>query len=84
MLWSAIDFPAAEDVKCVAVHDEHAKWPVCAILTAAAERADVDAFWAALDSVRPRVAGLFEHLLGLDDPAPRNIFCVRHLALALR
>ena len=34
---------------------------------AAAERTDVDAFRTAMDSVGPRVAGLIEHLLGLDD-----------------
>jgi hypothetical protein len=67
VLWSAVDLPAAEDVKCLAVHDEHARWSIGAILTTAAERADVDAFRTAMDSVGSRVAGLLEHLLGLDD-----------------
>src|SRR5205085_2368549 len=61
------DLPAAEDVKRLAVHDEHARWPIGAILTAAAERADVDAFGTAMDSVGPRIAGLLEDLVGLDD-----------------
>ena len=49
------------------IHDEHARWSIGAILTPAAEGADVDAFRTAMDSVGPRVAGLLEHLLGLDD-----------------
>ena len=66
-LGSAIDLPAAEDVKRLAVHDEHARRSIDAILTATAERADVDAFRTAMDSMGPRVAGLLEHLVGLDD-----------------
>src|SRR5882762_2368499 len=67
VLGSAIDFPAAEYFKRLAVHDEHARWPIGAILAAAAQRADVDTFRTAMDSVGPRVAGLLEYLLGLDD-----------------
>src|SRR5262249_5936535 len=67
VLGSAIDLPAAEDVKRLAIHDEHARWAIGAILAAAAERADVDALWTAMDRVRPRVTGPFENLLGLDD-----------------
>src|SRR6516164_5190863 len=67
VLWSAIDLPAAEDVKCLAVHDEHTRGSIGAIFPAAAERADIDAFRAAMNRVWPRVSGLLEHLLGFDD-----------------
>src|SRR5262249_61719180 len=67
VLGSATDLPAAEDVKGLTVHDEHARWAIGAILTAAAERADVDAFRTAMDRVGPRVTSLLEHLLRLDD-----------------
>src|SRR5206468_4085891 len=62
-----IDLPAAEDVKRLAVHDKHARWPIGAICPAAAERTDVDAFRTAMDRMGPRVARLLEYLLGLDD-----------------
>src|SRR5215470_6816207 len=58
VLGSAIDLPAAEDVKRLAVHNEHARWAIGAILAAAAERTDVDAFWTAMDRVGPRVTSL--------------------------
>src|SRR5215510_396005 len=67
VLGSAINLPTAKDVKRLAVHNEHARWPIGAIFTAATERADVDAFRTAMNSVGPRVAGLLEHLVGLDD-----------------
>ena len=67
VLGSAINLPAAKDVKRLAVHNEHARWPIGAILTAAAESADVDAFRTTMNGVGPRVAGLLEHLVGLDD-----------------
>ena len=41
--------------------------PFGAVLAAAAERADVDAFRPAMDGMRPRIAGLPEYLLRLDD-----------------
>ncbi len=62
-----MDLPAAEDVKRLAVHDKHARRPIGAIFSAAAERTDVDAFRTAMDGMGPRVARLLEHLLGLDD-----------------
>src|SRR5271166_5411613 len=55
VLGSTIDLPAAEDVKRLAVHDEHARWSIGAILTAAAERADVDALRTAMNSVGSRI-----------------------------
>src|SRR3984893_1541167 len=67
VLWSAIDLPAAEDIERLAVHDEHARWPIGAILAAAAERADVYAFRTAMNRVGPRITGLLEDLLWLDD-----------------
>lgn len=67
VLRAAVDFPAAEHVEGLAVHDEDAGRAVGAVLACAAERADVDAFRAAVDRVRPRVAGLREHFVGLDD-----------------
>jgi hypothetical protein len=61
-------------------HDEHARWAIGAILTAAAERADVDAFRAAMHRVRPRVTSLLEHLLGLDDLVD---FCLSGIGLRI-
>src|SRR4029434_9412006 len=66
-LGSAVDLPAAEDVERLAIHDENAWRPVGAVLAAAAERADADTFRAAVDSVGARIAGLPEHLVGLDN-----------------
>ena len=67
VLAAAIDFPASEDLERLAVHDEDARRPVGAVLAAAAERTDIDAFRSAMDRMRPRIAGLPEHLLRLDD-----------------
>ena len=50
----------------LAVHDEDAWRPRGAVL-AAAEGADVYAFWTATDRVVPRIVRLLEHLLGLRD-----------------
>src|SRR4029450_8472726 len=66
-LGSAIDLPAAEDVKRFAVDNEHSRWPLGAILAAATKSTHVDAFWPTVDRVRSRVTGFLEHLLGLDD-----------------
>src|SRR6266436_5626075 len=49
VLGSAIDLPAAQDIERLAVHDEDAWRPVDAVLAAAAERADVNAFRTAMD-----------------------------------
>src|SRR5258707_4946522 len=38
VLAPAIDLPAAENVKRLTIHDEHARWAIGAVLTAAAER----------------------------------------------
>src|ERR1700730_18659770 len=45
---NTVDLPAAQDIVCLAVHDEDAGRPVGAVLAAAAERADVDAFRTAV------------------------------------
>src|SRR4029453_4074570 len=66
-LRAAIDLPTPEDIECLAIHDEYAGRSIGAVLAAAAERADVDAFRPAVNCVRARVAGLFEYLLGFDD-----------------
>src|SRR6516164_11703845 len=66
-LRTAVDLPATEDLEGLAIHDEHAWRTVRAILAAAAERADVNAFRSAMDGVRPRVARLLEHFLRFDD-----------------
>ena len=66
-LRTAIDLPPSEDLEGLAVHDEDAGRSIGTILATAAERADVDAFRPAVNRVRPRVAGLLEDLLGLDD-----------------
>src|SRR5215467_15156152 len=67
VLGSAIYFPTTEDVKRLAVHDEDARRPIGAILSAAAEGADVNPRRTTMDRVRPRVARFIEHFLGLDD-----------------
>jgi hypothetical protein len=67
VLGAAVDLPAAQDIERLAVHDEDAGRPVGAVFAAAAERADVYAFRTGMDRVGLRVAGLLEHLLGLDD-----------------
>src|SRR5262249_48963496 len=79
-LGSAIDLPAAEDVKRFAVHDEYARWSIGALLTAAAKRADVDAFRTAMDRVGSRVTGLFEDFLGLNDLVN---FCLSGIGLRI-
>src|SRR5689334_20940503 len=66
-LGSAIDFPASENIERLAIQNKNSRWPVGAVLTAATKRADVYSFRTAVDRVRPRVAGLFENLLGLYD-----------------
>ena len=66
-LRTAVDLPPPEHLEGLAVHDEDAGRSVGAILAAAAERADIDAVGTAVNGVRPRVAGLFEDFLGLDD-----------------
>ena len=48
-LRTAIDLPPSEDLECLAVHDEDAGRSIGAVLAAAAERADVDAFRPAVD-----------------------------------
>jgi hypothetical protein len=53
VLGSAIDLPPAQDIKRLAVHDEHARWAIDAILTAASKCADVDTFRTAMDCVGP-------------------------------
>jgi hypothetical protein len=80
LLGPTIDLPAAENVKRLTVHDEHPGGSIGAILTAAAERADIDAFRTAMDSMGSRVAGLLEHLLGLDDLVD---FCPRGIGLGI-
>src|ERR1700675_1371981 len=52
-LGTAIDLPAPEDIECLAVHDEDAGRSIGAILAAAAESADVNAFRPAVDRVGP-------------------------------
>ena len=66
-LRTAVDLPPSEHLEGLAVHDEDAGRPVGAILATAAKRADIDAVRAAVNRVRPRVAGLREDFLGLDD-----------------
>src|SRR5262245_3340788 len=67
VLGSAINLPAAKDVKRLAVHNEHARRPIGAIFTTAAERAAVYAFRTTMNSVGMRAVGLFGQLVGLDD-----------------
>ena len=67
VLRATIDLPAPEDLERLAVHDEDARRSIGAVLAAAAERADVNAFRPAMNRVGPRVAGFPEDLLRLDD-----------------
>ena len=66
-LRTTIDLPTSQDLECLAVHDEDAGRSIGTILAAATESADVDTFGPAVDRVRPRVTGLPEDLLRLDD-----------------
>jgi hypothetical protein len=66
-LRTAVDLPPAQHLEGQAIHDEDAGRPIGTVLAAAAERADIDAVRPAVNGVRPRVAGLFEDFLGLDD-----------------
>ena len=63
-LGPAVDLPAAEDVKRLAVHDKDAWRAVGTVLAAAAEGADVDAFRPAMDRVGSRVAGFLNSSSG--------------------
>src|ERR1700733_5136348 len=67
LLRSAVDLPTAEDLERFAIHDEDARGTVCAIFAAATKRADVNPFRPTMNGMRPRVAGLFEDFLRLDD-----------------
>src|SRR6185437_9965688 len=62
-LRTTIDLPPPEHVECFAVHDEDAGRSIGTILAAATKGADVDALRSAVNSVGPRVAGLFKDLL---------------------
>src|SRR5258705_9459119 len=65
-LRTTIDLPAPEDIECLAVHDEDAGRSIGTILATATESADVNALWSAVNSMGPRVAGLFKDLLRFD------------------
>src|SRR5450631_1822052 len=66
-LGTTIDLPASEDIEGLAIHDEDTGRSIGTVLAAATERADVNAFRPAMDRVGPRVTGLFEDLLRLDN-----------------
>ena len=66
-LRTTIDLPPSEDIECLAVNDEDAGRSIGTILASATERADIDTFRSAVHGVGPRVAGLFEDFLGLDN-----------------
>src|SRR6202158_1504678 len=53
VLGTTIDFPASEDIEGLAVHDEDAGRSIGAILAAATESTDVNAFRPAVDRVGP-------------------------------
>ena len=63
MLRAAIDLPLAAHVEGLVVHQEDA---ARALALAVAERRDIDAFRAAMDGVRARIAGLVGDLGRLD------------------
>jgi hypothetical protein len=53
VLRTAVDLPPAVDFERLAIHDKYSRRSFGAILAAASERADVDAFRAAMNRVRP-------------------------------
>ena len=59
--------PSGRDIERLAAHDEDAGRTFCAILTAAAKRADVNPFRPAMDGMGPRIARLPEYLRRLED-----------------
>lgn len=61
----AIDFPAAEHVEGLGVHQEHAARRFAACV---AERRDIDAVRPAMDGMRAAIAGGLDHFFRLDDP----------------
>ena len=67
VLRATVHFIAADDVERLAIHDEDARGAVGAVLAAAAQCADINAFGAAVDGVRTGIAGLGEQFLGFDD-----------------
>src|SRR5438874_7573361 len=67
LLRTAIELPPPEDIERLAIHDEDAGRSVGSGLAAAAEGTDIDTFRPAVDGVGPRVAGLVEDFLRLDD-----------------
>jgi hypothetical protein len=76
-LRTAIDFPSSEDIERLAIHDEDAGRSLGTILASAAEGTDIDAFRPAVDRVGPRVTGLLEDLLRLDDPVNLRLGGIR-------
>jgi len=76
-LRTSIDLPSSEDIERLAIHDEDAGRSLGTILAAAAEGADIDAFRPAVDNVGPRVTGLLEYLLRLDDPVNLRLGGIR-------
>src|ERR1700731_986699 len=77
LLRTAIDLPSPEDIECLAIHDEDAGRSFGTIPASAAEGADIDAFRAAVDRVGPRITGLPEDLLRLDDLVNRRLGGIR-------
>jgi len=64
LLWATLDFPAAERLERLVIHDKDAARRLAVLV---AERGHIDATGAAMHGVRPRVAGLLGDLLRLDD-----------------
>ena len=76
-LGAAIEFPPSEHLERLAIHDEDAGRSIGAVLAAPAERRNVDAFRPAVNGVGPRVSGLFEDFLRLDDLVNRCLGGIR-------
>src|SRR4029450_12434768 len=70
-------FPPSEHLERLAIHDEDAGRSVGAVLAATAERRNVDAFRPAMNRMGPRVSGLLEDLLRLDDLVYRRLGGIR-------
>src|SRR4029077_1630149 len=64
LLRAAIDFPAAERLESLVIHDEDAARRLALLVT---ERGHVDASRTAMHGVRPRVTGLLGDISRLDD-----------------
>ena len=67
VLLASIHLVAANDLECLAIHDENTGWAVCPVLATATKGRDIDAFRSAVDRVWARISCLLEQLFWLND-----------------